>query len=90
MQQLLQDAARPYFTMLQRWMCEGLVEDPYGEFMVQEDRNVTKATLSEDEQSAYWLHKYTLRVAFHANGNEPVYDETGMLVCCWVCVGGGV
>ena len=37
-QQLLKEAARPYFGMLQRWMCEGVVEDPYAEFMVQEDK----------------------------------------------------
>ena len=44
-------------------------------------QNITKATLSEDEQSAYWLHKYTLRVAFHPETNEPLYDDTGLLVC---------
>lgn len=43
-------------------------------------QNITKATLSEDEQSAYWLHKYTLRVTFHPETNEPMYDDTGLLV----------
>lgn len=37
-QQLLKEAARPYFDMLQRWMCQGVVDDPYAEFMVQEDK----------------------------------------------------
>lgn len=27
-----------YFRMLERWLCEGLLDDPHGEFMVQEDK----------------------------------------------------
>ena len=34
---LLRAAAEPYFSMLERWLCEGTVDDPYAEFMVQED-----------------------------------------------------
>jgi hypothetical protein len=34
---LLRAAAEPYFAMLERWLCEGTVDDPYAEFMVQED-----------------------------------------------------
>ncbi len=34
---LLRAAAEPYFAMLGRWLGEGEVDDPYGEFMVQED-----------------------------------------------------
>lgn len=34
---LLRAAAEPYFAMLARWLGEGEVDDPYGEFMVQED-----------------------------------------------------
>lgn len=43
-------------------------------------QEVTKATLSEDEQCAYWLHRYSLRVAFDSITGEPRYDESGMLV----------
>lgn len=34
---LLRAAAEPYFAMLERWLREGAVDDPYREFMVQED-----------------------------------------------------
>lgn len=34
---LLSAACEPYFAMLQRWLCEGVLDDPYGEFMVLED-----------------------------------------------------
>lgn len=34
---LLRAAAEPYFSMLERWLCEGAVDDPYAEFMVQAD-----------------------------------------------------
>lgn len=37
-QQLLSAAAVPYFRSLERWLCEGLVDDPFGEFLVQEDK----------------------------------------------------
>ncbi|KAK9817974.1 hypothetical protein WJX72_005158 [[Myrmecia] bisecta] len=60
---LLQAACCPYFRSLERWLCEGVVDDPYSEFMVQENKAVSKDSLSEDEQSAYWYHRYTLRPA---------------------------
>ena len=34
---LLRAAAEPYFSLLERWLVEGAVDDPYAEFMVQED-----------------------------------------------------
>jgi hypothetical protein len=33
--QLLEAAAEPYFGILQQWMCSGVLDDPYGEFMVK-------------------------------------------------------
>jgi gamma-tubulin complex component 2 len=34
---MLKAAAAPYFGMLERWLCEGALDDPFAEFMVQED-----------------------------------------------------
>lgn len=34
---LLQAGCAPYFKMLERWLCEGVLDDPFGEFMVQEN-----------------------------------------------------
>lgn len=38
MQKLLQAATEPYFSMLQLWLHQGVLNDPYAEFMVQEDK----------------------------------------------------
>ena len=37
-QRLLQAASQPYFSMLELWLCQGLLNDPYAEFMVEEDK----------------------------------------------------
>ncbi len=37
-QQLLEASAAPYFEMLEAWMCGGMLDDPYGEFMIQVGR----------------------------------------------------
>lgn len=34
---LLQAGAAPYFKMLERWLCEGVLDDPFSEFMVEEN-----------------------------------------------------
>lgn len=35
---LLQAACGPYFRMLELWLCQGVLDDPYSEFMVQEKK----------------------------------------------------
>eukprot|EP00931_Biecheleriopsis_adriatica_P075070 TRINITY_DN49018_c0_g1_i1.p1 TRINITY_DN49018_c0_g1~~TRINITY_DN49018_c0_g1_i1.p1 ORF type:complete len:979 (+),score=204.75 TRINITY_DN49018_c0_g1_i1:69-3005(+) len=37
---LLQQASRPYFEMVSKWVYEGCLEDPYGEFFVSENPRV--------------------------------------------------
>ncbi len=36
LQQLLAAAARPYFSILEGWLCRGLLDDQWADFMVQE------------------------------------------------------
>lgn len=36
-QRLLQAASKPYFSMLELWLCQGLLNDPFAEFMVEEN-----------------------------------------------------
>lgn len=33
--QLFEAAAEPYFGILRQWMCWGLLDDPYHEFMIK-------------------------------------------------------
>jgi hypothetical protein len=34
---LLRAGCKPYFQTLERWLCEGILDDPFCEFMVQEN-----------------------------------------------------
>lgn len=37
LERLLRAGCVPYFAALERWLCEGVLDDPFAEFMVQED-----------------------------------------------------
>lgn len=46
MQKLLKAASAPYFSMLELWLRQGVLEDPYAEFMVQQDKVSSTVILS--------------------------------------------
>jgi gamma-tubulin complex component 3 len=50
---ILQVVSTPFYDMLERWVYEGELDDPYDEFFVACDNSVSKDTL--------WQNKYTLR-----------------------------
>lgn len=54
-------AAVPYCRVLARWLYEGVVEDPYGEFLIVEREDLQKESLSADYNAVYWQQRYTLR-----------------------------
>lgn len=60
-QRLLRVSSQPYFAMLGRWIYEGIVDDPYEEFMVEEDASIGRDDLSTDGSSAFWSDKFKLR-----------------------------
>jgi gamma-tubulin complex component 2 len=45
---LLQRASIPYFEILEKWVYEGKICDPYHEFMVEEDTKLKKESLVEE------------------------------------------
>eukprot|EP01134_Creolimax_fragrantissima_P007043 CFRG7043T1 len=56
LEHLTSRAARPYLTTLARWLYEGIIDDPFNEFMIQEaPRHNNRTPLSEED---YWAHKY--------------------------------
>ncbi|KAG2439312.1 hypothetical protein HXX76_004671 [Chlamydomonas incerta] len=69
LQHLLTAAAAPYCAGLEQWLRQGLLDDPYHEFMVQEDamlrRNSPASTSglpgAASRASSYWRGRYTLR-----------------------------
>jgi gamma-tubulin complex component 2 len=68
---LLRAAAEPYFLMLERWVTEGVVEDPYCEFMVVEDSSITRDALDAEGGAAFWSRRWTLRPAHDARTGLP-------------------
>ena len=65
--QLLVAASKPYCVALGKWIYEGVVDDPCGEFLVQEAPHLSKESLGEDYTSTYWTERYTAR------GEPPVF-----------------
>jgi len=51
---LLKETCIPYMAMLQEWITKGLVNDPYDEFLIIENRDVSKNSISTDFNDTYW------------------------------------
>jgi gamma-tubulin complex component 2 len=76
-QRLLRVSSQPYFAMLGRWIYEGTVDDPYEEFMVEEDASIGRDDLSTDGSSAFWSDKFKLR---ERESRERVKDVPAFLI----------
>ncbi|KAL2653900.1 hypothetical protein R1flu_022028 [Riccia fluitans] len=61
LQNLTQAASAPYFGILERWISEGVIDDPYGEFLIDENKALQKESLSQDYHATYWHQRYSLR-----------------------------
>ncbi|XP_033104280.1 gamma-tubulin complex component 2-like [Anneissia japonica] len=57
---LTQSACAPYFEILEKWIYKGIINDPYCEFMVEENESVHKEKLQRDYNDAYWEQRYTI------------------------------
>ncbi|KAF9910919.1 hypothetical protein EC991_005093 [Linnemannia zychae] len=58
---LLNRASVPYINMLESWIHKGEIRDPYEEFMIVESHKVSKESIEEDFNDAYWEQRYTIR-----------------------------
>lgn len=58
---LLRATAAPYAKAVERWVYEGVVDDPYDEFLVIERAHLRKESLAEDYNATYWSQRYTPR-----------------------------
>lgn len=45
---LLEKAAQPYFEILKKWVFQGVLEDPFGEFIVRENKACSKENIEKD------------------------------------------
>lgn len=57
---LAQTASKPYMEMLEDWIYKGQINDPYNEFMIAEDKEITKEKLREDFNEKFWDKKYSI------------------------------
>jgi gamma-tubulin complex component 2 len=69
---LLRAAAEPYFSMLEKWLTQGIVDDPYSEFMIQENFEINKSELSGDGGAAFWSERFVLRAALDPLTGAPM------------------
>ncbi|KAI9139775.1 Spc98 family-domain-containing protein [Paraphysoderma sedebokerense] len=68
---LISQSTVPYLTILKRWIHQGVIVDPYDEFMIVEQKNLKKEKLKEDFSDAYWEERYSFR-----KGAIPVFLES--------------
>lgn len=61
LQKLSQFASAPYLGILERWVYEGVIDDPYGEFFIDENKVLQKESLSQDYNATYWQQRYSLK-----------------------------
>lgn len=58
---LLDDSSRPFFDMLDTWLFSGELSDPYKEFMIAENSNMSREALVQDFNAQYWEEHWALR-----------------------------
>ncbi|XP_073010454.1 gamma-tubulin complex component 2 [Typha latifolia] len=54
-------ASTAYLAMLERWVYEGVIDDPYGEFFIAENKSLQKESLTQDYDAKYWQQRYSLK-----------------------------
>ena len=64
LQKLLEAGSVPYFEMLEKWLCDGAIQDPYSEFMIEEDPTIETTMTTPNLQSAYWQQRYQIRKTY--------------------------
>ncbi|XP_059482837.1 gamma-tubulin complex component 2-like isoform X1 [Neocloeon triangulifer] len=58
---LIQKASKPYLESLDEWLLKGVINDPFDEFMVEDNQVETDGALSTEDCDGYWEKRYTIR-----------------------------
>lgn len=61
LEKMTQCASAAYLGILERWVYEGVIEDPYGEFFIAENKSLQKESLTQDYDAKYWQQRYSLK-----------------------------
>ncbi|KAG2377607.1 hypothetical protein C9374_009123 [Naegleria lovaniensis] len=57
---ILSKSCAPYFEMIESWIFKGEIEDVFGEFFIEENKQIVKEQLVRDFNSSYWESKYSI------------------------------
>ena len=63
-------SSAPFFDMLSLWLQRGEVSDPYEEFMIFENKEITIGSLHEEYNDYFWERRYMV-----SQENTPVFLE---------------
>lgn len=58
---LLEKSAEPFLKILMKWIYNGILEDPFEEFLVKEDSSMNKDNIEKDFNDSYWQKRFTFR-----------------------------
>ncbi|PON66462.1 Gamma-tubulin complex component protein [Parasponia andersonii] len=67
LEKMAQCASNAYLSILERWIYEGVIDDPYGEFFIAENKTLQKGfrilqeSLAQDYDAKYWRQRYSLK-----------------------------
>ncbi|KAK9082686.1 hypothetical protein Scep_029157 [Stephania cephalantha] len=61
LEKMIQCASSAYLGILERWVYEGVIDDPYGEFFIAENKLLQKESLTQDYNAKYWRQRYSLK-----------------------------
>ncbi|KAJ8753043.1 hypothetical protein K2173_011811 [Erythroxylum novogranatense] len=61
LEKMTQCASNAYLGILERWVYEGVIDDPYGEFFIGENKSLQKESLTQDYDAKYWKERYSLK-----------------------------
>lgn len=61
LEKMTHSASNAYLSILERWIYEGVIDDPYDEFFIAENKSLQKESLTQDYDAKYWRQRYSLK-----------------------------
>ncbi|KAJ0766577.1 putative gamma-tubulin complex component protein [Helianthus annuus] len=75
LEKMIDSANSAYLGILERWVYEGVIDDPHDEFFIAENKSLQKESLTQDYDAVYWRQRYSLKddiPSFLANSAETI------------------
>lgn len=75
LEKMIESANSAYLGILERWVYEGVIDDPHDEFFIAENKSLQKESLTQDYDAMYWSQRYSLKddiPSFLANSAQTI------------------